>query len=46
MRPGLQISYSKKMKPVGEEAPTDLKEIFENHLPRSTELLTIVALEY
>lgn len=36
MRPGLQISYSKKMKPVGEEAPTDLKEIFENHLPRNS----------
>lgn len=34
MRPALQISYSKKMKASSEESPTDLKEIFENHLPR------------
>ncbi|RKF61526.1 Histone acetyltransferase type B catalytic subunit [Erysiphe neolycopersici] len=36
MRPGLQISYGKKMRPIGEEAPTDMKEIFENHLPRNS----------
>jgi histone acetyltransferase 1 len=37
MRPGLQITYNKKFKPVGETAPTDLKAILENYLPKSTE---------
>ncbi|KHJ30644.1 putative histone acetyltransferase type b catalytic subunit protein [Erysiphe necator] len=36
MRPGLKISFSKRMKPDSEYSPTDLKEIFENYLPRSS----------
>ncbi|KAI1003945.1 Histone acetyltransferase type B catalytic subunit [Podosphaera aphanis] len=35
MRPGLQITYSKKMKTIGDQGPTNLKEIFESYLPRS-----------
>ena len=35
MRPGLQISYTKKFKTVGETSPTDLKAILEAFLPKS-----------
>lgn len=35
MRPGLQITYNKKFKTVGETSPTDLKAILENYLPKS-----------
>ncbi|RDW65386.1 hypothetical protein BP5796_10078 [Coleophoma crateriformis] len=35
MRPGLQITYSKKFKTVGETSPTDLKAILENYLPKT-----------
>ncbi|KAL6852063.1 putative histone acetyltransferase type b catalytic subunit [Trichoderma novae-zelandiae] len=36
MRPHLRVAYSKKMKPVGELAPTDVVEILEEegHLPK------------
>lgn len=36
MRPGLQITFTKKMKSTDEDDPTDLKEIFEDNLPRSS----------
>jgi histone acetyltransferase 1 len=35
MRPGLQISYTKKFKTVGETSPTDLKAVLEPYLPKS-----------
>lgn len=35
MRPGLQITYSKKFKAIGDTEPTDLKSIFEDYLPKS-----------
>jgi len=35
MRPGLQILYSKKFKPVGDTEATDLKAVFEDFLPKS-----------
>jgi histone acetyltransferase 1 len=35
MRPGLQISYTKKFKTVGETSPTDLKAVLEPFLPKS-----------
>jgi hypothetical protein len=34
MRPGLQITYTKKFKTVGETSPTDLKEVLEPYLPK------------
>ena len=39
MRPGLQVSYSKKFKTVGETSPTDLKATLEDFLPKSMNLL-------
>ena len=36
MRPGLQISYNKKYKPVGETTATDIKAVLEDFLPQST----------
>lgn len=38
MRPGLQISYTKKFKTVGETSPTDLKAVLEPFLPKSTHI--------
>lgn len=35
MRPGLQITYNKRFKAVGETAPTDIKAILEEYLPKS-----------
>jgi histone acetyltransferase 1 len=35
MRPGLQITYNKKFKTVGETSPTDLKAVLEQYLPKS-----------
>lgn len=35
MRPGLQITYAKKFKTVGETSPTDLKSVLEPFLPKS-----------
>jgi histone acetyltransferase 1 len=35
MRPGLQITYNKKFKTVGETSATDLKAILEGFLPKS-----------
>jgi len=35
MRPGLQITYTKKFKSVGETQPTDLKELLQPFLPKS-----------
>jgi hypothetical protein len=35
MRPGLQIQYTRKFKAVGETAPTDLKPLLEEYLPKS-----------
>jgi histone acetyltransferase 1 len=35
MRPGLQISYTKRFKTVGETSPTDLKAVLEPFLPKS-----------
>ena len=46
MRPGLQITYNKRFKSVGETEPTDLKAILESYLPKSTELIYIEVLEY
>src|ERR1700709_1146554 len=43
MRPGLQITYAKKFKPVGETEPTDLKAIFENYLPKSETSTSILS---
>jgi histone acetyltransferase 1 len=39
MRPGLQISYNKKFKAVGETSATDIKEVLEDFLPQSEQLL-------
>ena len=39
MRPGLQISYKKKFKAVGETHPTDLKEVLEPYLPKSKKII-------
>jgi histone acetyltransferase 1 len=41
MRPGLQITYSKKFKTVGETNPTDLKPILEEFIPKSEHILAI-----
>lgn len=35
MRPGLQITYDKKFKPVGETSATDIKAVLEDFLPKS-----------
>ncbi|KAB8301573.1 hypothetical protein EYC80_003417 [Monilinia laxa] len=35
MRPGLQITYNKKFKPVGDIEPTDLKAVLEPFLPKT-----------
>jgi len=35
MRPGLQITYDKKFKPVGETSATDIKVVLEDFLPKS-----------
>jgi histone acetyltransferase 1 len=35
MRPGLQINYDKKFKPVGETSATDIKAVLEEFLPKS-----------
>jgi histone acetyltransferase 1 len=35
MRPGLQITYGKKFKTIGETEPTDLKATMEEYLPKS-----------
>jgi hypothetical protein len=35
MRPGLQITYNKKFKTIGETSPTDLKAVLEPYLPKS-----------
>lgn len=39
MRPGLQIQYTKRFKQIGETAPTDLKELLEPYLSKSTYIL-------
>ena len=35
MRPGVQITYTKKFKPIGDTSPTDLKTVLEPYLPKS-----------
>jgi hypothetical protein len=42
MRPGLQITYNKKFKAVGDVEPADLKEILEPFLPKSAYCLALV----
>ncbi len=42
MRPGLQITYNKKFKQVGETGPTDLKAILEPYLPKGMQMLLIL----
>ena len=33
MRPGIQITYDKRFKTIGETAPTDIKAVLEEFLP-------------